>query len=249
MHNIEWGYYHYLAEHEPNLLKRLYFRSESRKLRRYERHVFKHAQTILPISHSDTNYFSKFHKHVSHLPPFHGFEQVIMEKGTGRHVLVHGDFRIRDNASAAIEVALASSAAGMPCVVAGKSPPKQMYKILGHLENIEVLPDVSAEVMLELKKNAQMHVVHSDNPSGFKIKLLNALFSARHVLVQATIVEGEHLDGVTHAFRDKTELRALIRRLKDVPVTDADVMQRETVLLPRFSNRQNAGNLINLIFQ
>lgn len=248
MHNIEWGYYHYLAEHEPNPMKRFYFRTESRKLKKYERHVFRHAQIILPISHSDTAYFDKLHSRVVHLPPFHGFDHLMIEEGVGKHVLVHGDFRIRDNASAATEVALASHQAEMPCVVAGKSPPKTMYKVLAGLQNIEVMPDVSSEVMLDLKKNAQMHVIHSDNPSGFKIKLLNALFSGRHVLVHASIVDGEHLDSVTRGFADAEELRDAIRELREVPVTRDDIARRESVLLPRFSTIDNARNLINLIY-
>jgi glycosyltransferase involved in cell wall biosynthesis len=248
MHNIEWGYYHYLAEHEPNPLKRLYFRSESAKLKRYEDHVFHHAQVILPISHSDMAYFDKHHAHVIHLPPFHGFDKVMIEPGTGQHILVHGDFRILDNARAAIEVAMAASAEGIPCVIAGKSPSEKMQRTLERLSNIRLMPDVSAEVMLRLKQDAQMHVVHSENPSGFKIKLLNALFSGRHVLVQRNIVEGEHLEEVTHAFSNRNELQQLMRMLRDKPMTTVDISRRESLLLPRFSNTVNAQNLINLIF-
>ncbi len=249
MHNIEWGYYHYLAEHEPNPLKRMYFRSESAKLKRYEDHVFQHAQVILPISHSDTAYFSKRHAHVHHLPPFHGFDTVIISPGVGGHVLVHGDFRILDNARAAIEVAIAASEEGIPCVIAGKSPSEKMRRILQKLSNIRLMPDVSAETMRQLKQEAQMHVVHSENPSGFKIKLLNALFSGRHVLVQRSIVEGEHLENITHAFGNRKELQTLMRKLKDQPVTLDDIKCRESLLLPRFDNSVNAQNLINLIFQ
>ena len=248
MHNIEWGYYHYLAEHEPNALKRMYFRSESVKLRRYEEHVFQHAQVILPISHSDTAYFTKHHNHVHHLPPFHGFDTVVITPGVGEHVLVHGDFRILDNARAAIEVANAASAENIPCVIAGKSPSLAMREVLSKLSNIRLMADVSSETMLKLKQEAQMHVVHSDNPSGFKLKLLNALFSGRHVLVQRNIVEGEHLEKATYAFSDRTELRELMRRLKKDPVTLEDIKCRESLLLPRFSNSVNAQNLINLIF-
>jgi hypothetical protein len=248
MHNIEWGYYHYLAEHEPNPLKRLYFRSESARLKRYEDHVFQHAQIILPISHSDTAYFVKHHKQVTHLPPFHGFDEVMISKGAGKHILVHGDFRILDNARAAVEVASAASAEGIPCVVAGKSPPTAMKRVFEKLKNIHLMADVSSEIMLQLKQDAQMHVVHSENPSGFKIKLLNALFSGRHVLVQRNIVEGEHLEPVTHAFSDRNELQKLMQDLKSKPVTEDDIKCRESLLLPRFSNSVNAQNLINLIF-
>jgi glycosyltransferase involved in cell wall biosynthesis len=248
MHNIEWGYYHYLSGHEPNLLKRLYFKTESVRLKRYERHVFAHANAILPISYSDTEYFIKHHAHVHHLPPFHGFKTVVVEPGVGEHVLVHGDFRILDNARAAVEVATAASEEGVPCVIAGKSPPERMKRTLGTLPNIRILPDISWEEMLDLKRRAQMHVVQSDNPSGFKIKLLNALFSGRHVLVHRDIVSGERLETVTHPFGNRKELQRLINQLKSQPVTPEDIAQRESVLLPRFSNRRNAQNLINLIY-
>ncbi|HLF65878.1 MAG TPA: hypothetical protein VI603_19100 [Saprospiraceae bacterium] len=248
MHNIEWGYYHYLAEHEPNRLKRMYFRSESAKLKRYEDHVFTHAQVILPISHSDTTYFAAHHSRVSHLPPFHGFDSVMISTGVGKHVLVHGDFRILDNARAAIEVAIAANEEGIPCLIAGKSPSEKMRRTLQKFSNIRLMPDVSSETMRQLKLDAQMHVVHSENPSGFKIKLLNALFSGRHVLVQRSIAEGEHLESITHAFGNRRELQALMRKLKDQPVTQDDIKCRESLLLPRFANSINAQNLINLIF-
>jgi hypothetical protein len=186
---------------------------------------------------------------VYHLPPFHGFDKVVISPGKGKHVLVHGDFRILDNARAAIEVATAASEERIPCVIAGKSPSEKMQKTLAKLQNIEVMADVSSETMMKLKQEAQIHVVHSENPSGFKIKLLNALFSGRHVLVQRNIVEGEHLEKVTHAFSNRNELQALMRMLKDQPMTQDDIKCREMLLLPRFSNSVNAQNLINLIFQ
>jgi hypothetical protein len=153
-----------------------------------------------------------------------------------------------DNARAAIEVATAASAEGIPCVIAGKSPSEKMRKTLQKLSNIRVMADVSAETMLQLKQDAQMHVVHSENPSGFKIKLLNALFSGRHVLVQRSIVEGEHLEKITHAFGNREELQGLMRTLQNTPMTMEDIKCRESLLLPRFSNSVNAQNLINLIF-
>ena len=123
-----------------------------------------------------------------------------------------------------------------------------MVRELGAFANIRLMPDVSSEVMMELKHKAQMHVIHSENPSGFKIKLLNALFSARHVIVNDAIVSGEHLNDVTHSFRNTEELRTLLRKLWQKPVTRQDIDLRTSVLLPRFSSTENARNLINLIF-
>lgn len=248
MHNIEWGYYHYLAEHEPNPLKRFYFRTESARLHKYEEYALRHANTILPISHSDTRYFTGHHPSVHHLPPFHEFEKLIIAPGCGKYVLVHGDFRILDNARAALEIATAADAEHVPCVVAGKSPSQKLRAALNALQNITVMPDVSLEVMRQLKQDAQIHVIHSDNPSGFKLKLLNALFAGRHVLVHRSIVEGEQLEEITHAFSTREELQVLIRQYQNVPVTEDDIKYRESLLLPRFDNRINAQNLVKLIF-
>ena len=56
-HNVEHDYYKGLAESETQLKKKVFFKTEAEKLKKYES-VLKQAQKILAISKNDFSYFA-----------------------------------------------------------------------------------------------------------------------------------------------------------------------------------------------
>ena len=59
---------------ESNKMKRLYYNTESRKLKRFEEYAYKKADLILGISKKDTSYLQKYKKSVL-ISAFHAFEK------------------------------------------------------------------------------------------------------------------------------------------------------------------------------
>ena len=74
-HNIEHHYYRALSKSEPNLFRKLFLRSESGKLKRYER-ILEHADHILGIAKHETAYFKEKYGNALFIPAFHRFEEV-----------------------------------------------------------------------------------------------------------------------------------------------------------------------------
>ena len=75
-HNLEHDYYLALAKVERRPIKRMYFKSESKKLKKFEEVAYKKANFVLGISQKDTKYLNdKYHNSIL-VSAFHGFEKV-----------------------------------------------------------------------------------------------------------------------------------------------------------------------------
>lgn len=246
MHNIEWEYYMFLCQTSSSWWRKLHFKRESAKLRRFERKIVHKADGIFAISTGDRRYFASRHKNVQVLRPFHQYEKVMVLPGEGDYVLLHGDLSVEDNLSVAEELAAICIKLGLRYKVAGRSPGEEGIGRLQKLENAELHLNVSAEEMLTLMQNAQVQIVDSSITSGFKLKLLSALFTARHVVVRNVLVSN-NLHKVVHTYTNRSEVASLLIPLMQQPVSQKDIATRKSVLLPDFSNAANASELIKLL--
>ena len=77
MHNVEWEYYQNLKSLETSYFKKIYFKTESYKLKKYEINVLKNANCILTISPDDQFYFENLIEKLNipncalaYIPPF-----------------------------------------------------------------------------------------------------------------------------------------------------------------------------------
>jgi hypothetical protein len=102
LHNTEFEYYHQLAVHEKNPLKKLYFKAESWLLKRYEKKIA-HKTAIGSLSlHDAANYRQLGASNVFHLPAFIPYTQPMGLAGSGCYCLYHGNLSVNENEEAAI---------------------------------------------------------------------------------------------------------------------------------------------------
>jgi glycosyltransferase involved in cell wall biosynthesis len=246
MHNVEWKYYRHLADTAQRWDHKLYYRTESRRLRRYEASVMRHMDAILAISAAEEQYFAERHQRVLYLPAFHPFDQPDIKPGTGDYALWHGDLTIEDNVKGVLRIAPACAKSGLRLIIAGRAPSPVHEKKLRSLKNIELRMDVSTDEMTGLMQNAQVHVVESSNPAGFKIKLLAALFTGRHVVARDHLLDPQ-LGTVAYAFSNEQQLLNIMHQIAHVPADRSLLAKRKSVLLPRFSNLHNARQVVHLM--
>jgi hypothetical protein len=246
MHNIEWEYYMLLCQTSTSWWRKLHFRRESAKLRRFERAVTKKADIIFAISSGDRHYFSSRHKNVHVLLPFHQYEDVAVLPGEGDYVLMHGDLSVEDNLAVIERLAQICIKLNISYKIAGRAPDEEGMARLLKLENADLHLDISAEDMLALMQNAQIQIIDSMITSGFKIKLLSALYTARHIVARKTLVSKE-LRNVVHTYTDRSEIETLLIPLMQQPISISEISERKSVLLPNFSNSENASKLIKLL--
>lgn len=246
-HNIEHDYYSYLARKTQKLPQKLYYWIEAMKLRRYEK-VFNYADFIGAISHSDLEYLSKkFGDKVFSLLPSHTNEQVNIKKGKGSYILYHGNLSVSENHEAAMYVVnRIAPHVSFPFVIAGKNPSVQLIVAVSQCFNVKLVASPSEIEMDELLRNAHINFLPTFQPTGFKLKLLNALFNGRFCVGTTALTWGTGLDdlcGLSDTDKD------LIKMLNNLTVCDFDEIniEKRKALLKNYSNSAVVLPLLNLI--
>ncbi len=246
MHNVEWEYYRSLADTANSTLRRLHFRRESAKLRRFERTVLKSMDGVLAISQSDLEYFRERHENVSLIPAFHQYNRVEVRQGEGSYVLFQGDLTVDDNFNVIRALANQVADLGIEVRIAGRTSGNDMIINAFDRDNLTLFPDVSTDEMRELMLGAQVHVIDSNITSGFKLKLIGALHTARHVVARRVLVSKD-LRNVVNTYSDRNEIGQIVRPLMQRPVSPEDIAVRRRLVEPMFSNTQNAQKILDII--
>lgn len=247
-HNVEQDYYRLLAKAESVFWKKIYFNIESYKLRSYE-DVLRAASAIFAISKKDSQYFSSKYKNVQWIPAFSGFAGVQSLPGRGSYVLYHGNLSVRENEEAAFWlIRNVFSKVSVPCIIAGLNPSKQLVHKASLLSNVSIRANLSESEMSELIQNAHVNVLVTNQPTGLKLKLLNALSQGRFCLVNTDMLAGTSLEDAC-VIADKSEqLISEINRLMTEDFTRDDIEKRQRILSSMYNNAINAENMANAIF-
>ena len=248
MHNVEHKYYQTLFENERNQVKKLYFRIEALKLKRYEK-VLELAECILPISETEHEYFMKRYHNSVYLAPFHPYLEPDFLLGFGDNILYHGDLSVNENeiiASSLIDEVF--SKISLSCIIAGKNPSARLLAKASAYSNIKVIANPGDNEMRMLIKNAQIQLIPAMTSNGFKLKLLLALYGGRHCIVNSVLANTADVNMLCHIADTNEEILEKIHWLMNEPFTEEMVIERKDTLLEKFNNNNNAKKLIDIIF-
>jgi hypothetical protein len=249
--NIEHHYYRELARSEKHPVRKLYLRIEAWKLQRFEP-VIQYADLILAVNRKDTAYFRQSYPDVKslYLPSFHANDRVSVRPGKGDYILFHGNLSVSENyESAAWLIRQVFSHLDVPVIIAGLNPPRFLKTLIAPYPHIRLEESPAEEAMTELVAGAQVHVLHTAQPTGLKLKLLNVLFKGRFVICNDHMISGTSLKADTSLRRANTpeEFISGIRQLYTLEFEAARLREREEQVEP-FSNRSNVALLIRELF-
>ncbi len=246
-HNIEHIYYRNLAANERNPIRKMYYNSEARKLETYESLLSK-ASVLLTISPGDTEYFGSKYGNALFIGPFHPSAVCNSLNGKGNYVLLHGDFSTAEN-NAAAGYLLRNVVSGWKyrTVIAGKRPSQEIMRASSGMHHVKVVPNPSQTQMTELITNAQVCLLNASQPSGMKLKLINALCSGRHVVASAPVVAGTHLESLCNIVSSPDEWISITDRLMNEDFTAEMQSNRTAVLAGVADNSVNARKIIETI--
>jgi hypothetical protein len=243
-HNIEHLYYRNLAQAEKNPFRKIFFQTESRKLERYETRLSE-ASLLLPISPGDTEYFRTKYGKALFIGPFHQSDKCVSSPGKGNYILLHGDLSTpENNASALYIVRKVASKWGYRTVLAGKRPSAELIRAASDFKNIRIISNPSQSKMIELILNAQICILHASQPTGMKLKLINAISFGRHIIASEPVVSGTGLESLVNIAYKGEDWIDLAARLMETPFTD-DIARRRDVLLRKVADNQ--ANAIKII--
>ena len=247
-HNVEHDYYKGLGDTECCGWKRFFYHVEAWKLRRYEP-VLKRAAGIFAISQQDMDYFSERYQNVTLVPGFNAADSVCSETGRGAYVLYHGNLSVRENEDAAkwlIENVF--SELDLACVVSGLNPSDKLKKLADRYSNVTLVANPEDAEMIDLLRQAQVNILVTNQPTGLKLKLLNALYNGRFCLVNSDMVKGTSLEGLCVVADEPEQMIAEIKRLMEEDFTEEDIEERDAQMRQLYDNESNARKIVDAIF-
>lgn len=248
-HNIEHDYYQSLAKVEKNLVRKAYFHLEASRLKKFES-VLHQADGIAAISLNDRIYFSSKYPNVVKVSAFHPFCTLENQEGMGDYVLYHGSLEVGENNEAALFlVNTVFNTLKVPFIIAGNKPSAELRQAVSRFPHISLRTGLETEAIYDLVRNAQINILPTFQATGIKLKLLAALFTGRHCVVNYPMVKDTGLENLCVMANHPDEIRTALERLMPVPFTLQDIQKRESVLLKNgFSNDYNARILHSLLF-
>ncbi len=250
MHNVEHEYYENLARVEKNIFKRYYFYNEAGKLKKYES-VLKHADAIAAISPNDRAYYAARFKSVEYISAFHPFDEVKILTGRSDFAFYHGNLSVGENNEAALYlVNTVFRNSRHKLVIAGSKPSAELIKAVKANPSVRLLSDRTPAQIYELVREAQCNILPTFQSTGIKLKLLAALFTGRHCIVNTPMIAGTGLGCLCTVADTPEEMKAKLDEVMASDTLPLEMLEKRKELLGRdFSNRANAQKLIGLIGQ
>ena len=247
-HNVEHDYYRLLADSEPTFWKRWFYKMEARKLQRYEP-VLKKAAAVFSVTQKDNDYFNAQYGNAVLVPSFNSVSRVCSETGRGDYVLYHGNLSVAENKKAAEWlINNVFSEINIPCVVAGLNPPDSLRQLCDRYPNVALKTNLDDAEMMDLIRNAQINVMVTDQPTGLKLKLLNALYNGRFCLVNGDMIRGTSLDPLCIVAETPEEFIGEIKRLMKEDFTEDNVEERDNAMRELYQNERNVSVMIQTIY-
>jgi hypothetical protein len=250
-HNIEHDYYFGLYKSTNNILHKLYYFIESRKLKTYLNKV-KDAAFHLAISNADAKKLSSAgFDNITTIPPFHSatFNSASTSnynQDKAPYVLYHGNLNVSENIAAVdylINDVFTDNT--IKYIIAGSSNGHNLnYK---STNNIRFIKNPSFEEITDLIANARVIALPTFQATGIKLKLIDSLYKGQHVIVNEAMIEGFPMPELTFLAKNTNEMKKLISdNLKNV-FTSEQRNKRIQELNLYFDNEVNATRIIEII--
>lgn len=248
-HNIEHDYYQGLAAIEPNFFRRWFYRSEARKLEKYERHCFTIVDEILDVSHADDFYFQKHYRKGVYIPVFNPLHWGLGLRGRGTHALLHGNLSVIENIKGIAFVLdeVWQNDFGLDLIIAGKDPSVDFQEyVKNHPSKAQLVINPDDDTLNQLIRKARINLLPTFQATGLKHKLLNALSNGGFCLATPEMVHGTALDNLCVLGSDAAEWKAQIVALNNQQISDDAIEKRLLLLHEIFDNKRNALKILGL---
>lgn len=241
VHNIEHEYYDGLAELETNFLKRVYFKSEAKKLKNFEKHLA-FADELLAISKYDELYFRDSYPSVLLIPPFHKNQEISLIEKSEDYLLFVADFNVSINQAFAKELNEEAKALNKKLILAGKVD----FKNTSDLEILENPTEIELE---DLISKAYINFISVKHQSGFKLKLIDAIYLSKQVIIIGESLQ--ELDSFNcdqlHVIPNLSHLQQTIEKINADKTTLQQIVNQRKKAADYFNVGLNVLNLVSAL--
>ena len=246
-HNIEHDYYKGLANVEKKTFKRIYFKREAKKLRKFEG-ILNLADKVFAISNEDAKYLSSKYNNVDYLPVFHPAEKVEITPGKGNFALYHGNLSVGENNEAAIFLATkVFNDLDYPLIIAGSNPSEELVEICKQNDKIELKAKIDSKEIEQLVADTHVNVLPTFQSTGIKLKLLLALFKGRFCIANNEMILNTGIETLCEVSNSEDEWKNAIKKVFNKEFDTKEIDSRKDVLENNFSNDNSIKILFNSI--
>ena len=244
-HNIEQDYYAGLANSAQGWRK-WFFAQESKKLKTFEA-ILSKASAVLAIQENDVKHFSQLNKNCSILTAAVPLVDSNFNAETKNYCLFHGNLSVLENEKAAIWVLNQITFPEVsPLIIAGKNPSNKLISLC-KTRKVELIANPSELAMDKLILNAGVHIAYTEQSTGLKLKLIAALNSSGHVIVNPKMVEGTSLAEVCLVAESPKRFSELVQQCSSQALSADQFEKRQKVLSKQFNNSQICAILGEII--
>lgn len=248
-HNIEHNYYSELSKRTKNIIKKAYYLIDAIKLKHFEKVLHK-SEALISISKSDFAYFDAKYGAALLIPPFHSSNHCSIKSGKGNYALFQGNLSVPENYQMAVWIIEnLFSKLDIPLILAGFNPSNTILNSARKYPNIKVIPNPSDEEMTELISNAHLNLLFTQQSTGLKLKLLNALFNGRFCVCNDKMLEGTGIEKSVNivSVENLSECINQIRTLFQIPFNQEDIENRKSEVEILYDNQNNIKILLGLL--
>lgn len=245
-HNVEHDYYSQLALAEKSIKKKLFFKTEAKKLENYEP-ILQSAFCLLSISSTDKAHFENLNNNVFFIPPFHQEDFDVELEDVDDFALYHANFEVNENLTAA-EFLINEVFDGLEInlILAGKGA-QRLQKMVEGNSRIELIKNPSEKEMDRLAYNAKVHVLPTFQNTGYKLKLLYSLYTAKSIIVNTAMTTGTGLDEFVTIAENPEDWKKQLMAIVSAKELINELPSRLAGLKNRLSNELLASRIIQLL--
>jgi len=244
--NIEHDYYKGLAQWEKNQVKKAYYKWEAKKLQKFEQNL-RHAQGILSVAKMDIPHFSQYAP-THHVPPF--FNQSAVGNLSEEIIpfcLFQGNLSVTENQESAIFIIKKlAPLVKFPIKLAGKNPPQKILDLAKKQSNIEIIANPPQDEMEALINTAQVNLLFTFQQTGIKLKLLHALESGKHIIINSFMDDSGIFSEMCDVANEPSAIADKISELMQVPFTKSISEKRAELFGEYYNNKKNGQKIIDL---
>lgn len=241
LHNIEHNYYNSLANSTSNVIKKVYYTIEAIKLKKYES-VIEKANIICPISENDTYYFAEKYPEIPNLflSAFHLNDEIDITDGLGKYALYQANLAVSENEKVVLELIRKWGNNSFKLIIAGNKPTDKIYRAIQN-STIELIANPDRNSLISLIKNAQLNIIWANSASGSKLRLADALYYGKHILISKNLSNANYFN----SFSDADELINWVEKLQNMVFTKADIDNRVKFVNDLENNTELVNKLVN----
>jgi len=237
-HNVEFNYYHRMAKASSGW-KAVFFKMESWRLKKQEKELG-YASALFPLSENECSFFQKWSENVRWIPPFFrdSDERPFVPqntRGNRPYLLMQGNFTQPNQARRLNDFFLDFKGFEYDLIVAGQGLDKISN---AGMRSVICIPCPEEDLLTELNKGAEAHVLCGEFMGGVPLRILNALASGKPVWVNRELALGSGLEPWIHLYSKASEIKEGLKTTVKLDLTDFQT---------KYSNQASAGDLMQAI--